>query len=122
MNKESLVNSQIDYTSIGEEITHELAGKMVKNHLDKHNEINSYSYFVGKDIIEQMLAQPGCVGIQFIDAINESGEKTLVSIGYDAKGKNIANFTTVNDHGKLAITPGMTGDKVLVTNPGAWWD
>ncbi len=33
MNKESLVNSQIDYSSIGEEISHELAGKMVKNHL-----------------------------------------------------------------------------------------
>ncbi|HEY1871054.1 MAG TPA: hypothetical protein VGG71_08350, partial [Chitinophagaceae bacterium] len=89
MNKESLVKGQIDYTSIGEEISHELAGKMVKNHLDKHAENNSYSYYVGKDLIEQMLAQPGCVGVRFIDAINEIGEKTLVSIGYDAKGKDI---------------------------------
>ncbi len=120
MNKESLVKSQVDYTSVGEEITHELAGKMIKNHLDQHSEENSYSYFIGQDLIKQILSQPGCVGVRFIDAVNEAGEKTLVSVGYDANGKDITQYTTVNDYGKLAVTPGMTGDKALVTNPG-WW-
>jgi len=122
MNKESLVKEQVDYQSIGEQISHELAAKMVKTHYDKHSADESYSYFIGKNIIEQMLAQPGCVGIRFIDAINELGEKTLVSVGFDAKGKSIAEYTTVNDYGKLAVVEGMASDKALVTNPGMWWD
>ena len=43
----------------------------------------------GGKIIEEILAQPGCVGIRFFDAINETGVKTLVYAGIDAKGKNI---------------------------------
>ncbi len=35
--------------------------------------------------------------------------KTLVYVGIDAKGKNILEITTVNDHGKLAVTEGMIG-------------
>ncbi len=30
-----------------------------------------------KHIIDQILAQPGCVGIRFFDAINEAGDKNF---------------------------------------------
>ncbi len=33
MNKESLVKEQVNYQSVGEQISHELAAKMVKDHL-----------------------------------------------------------------------------------------
>ena len=48
---------------------------------------------------------------------NESGNKTLVYVGVNAKGKSILELTTVNDHGKLAVTPGMIGDRML---PYTW--
>jgi len=117
MNKESLIKHKIDYQVAGEEISHELAGKMIKDHHDKHGYEESHSYTIGKTIIEQILAQPGCVGITFRDAINESGNKTLVYVGVDAKGNSILEITTVNDHGKLAVTHGMIGDRLL---PYTW--
>ena len=117
MNKESLVQTKIDFSAAGEEITHELAAKMIKNHHDKYSYEESHSYTIGKSIIEAILAQPGCVGITFRDAINEFGEKTLVYVGVDSKGNSILELTTVNDHGKLAVTHGMIGDRLL---PYSW--
>jgi hypothetical protein len=122
MNKELLVKAQVDFPAVGAQISHELAAKMVKNHHDVHSVDGSNSYYIGKNIIEQMLAQPGCVGIRFFDAINEIGQKTLVYVGIDAKGKSILEFTTVNDHGKLAVVEGMSADKVLITKPSSWFD
>ena len=52
MNKESLVKEQVNYQTAGEEITHELAAKMVKNHHDKYSYDESHSYTIGKNIIE----------------------------------------------------------------------
>jgi hypothetical protein len=122
MNKELLVKSQVDFPAVGEQISHELAARMVKNHHDAHSVDESNSYYIGKNIIEQMLAQPGCAGIRFFDAINENGQKTLVYVGIDAKGKSIVEFSAVNGHGKLAIVEGMAADKVLVQKPTSWWD
>ena len=53
MNKESLVKEQLDYQTIGEEITHELAAKMIKNHHDKHYYEESHSYTIGKTSLMQ---------------------------------------------------------------------
>jgi hypothetical protein len=122
MKKELLVKSKVNFQEIGEQISHDLAAKMVKNHHDTHSIDNSNSYYIGKNIIEQMLAQPGCVGIRFFDAINEEGQKTLVYVGIDSKGRSILEYTTVNDHGKLAVVEGMGADKVLVDKPTSWWD
>jgi hypothetical protein len=117
MNKESLVKGKINYQTAGEEISHELAAKMIKDHHDKYSYEESHSYTIGKNIIEAILAQPGCVGITFRDAINEFGVKTLVYVGVDSKGKSILELTTVNDLGKLAVTEGMIGDRLL---PVVW--
>jgi hypothetical protein len=121
MRKELLIKSQKDFQAIGEQISHELAAKMVKNHHDVHSIDESNSYYIGKNIIEQMLAQPGCVGIRFFDALNESGNKTLVYVGIDSKGKSILEYSTVNDHGKLAVVEGMAADKADVTQPVNWF-
>jgi hypothetical protein len=119
MNKESLVKEKMNYQDIGEEISHELAGKMIKDHHDKHGYEESHSYTVGKTIIEQILAQPGCVGITFRDAINEIGAKTLVYVGIDSRGNTILETTSVNKHGKIVVTEGMIGDR---TNGFSWSD
>ena len=111
MNKESLVIEQKNISAIGEEISYELAGKMIKNHHDKYSTEDSCSYIIGKNALQQLMNQPNCVGIRFVDAVNESGEKTLVYVGIDEKGKNIIESTSVNQHGDIAVTEGMIYDK-----------
>jgi hypothetical protein len=116
MNKESLVKVQLDYQAIGEEISHELGAKMIKDHHDKNVTGESKSYIIGRTIIDQMLSQPGCVGLRIFDAINENGDKTLVYVGIDSKGNNLLEFTSVNNHGKIVVTEGMIGDKINTTS------
>ena len=113
MNKESFIKEKVNYSAVGEQISNELAAKMIKNHQDLHSEDGSNTYLIGKDIIEKILAQPGCAGICLIDAINESGKKTLVYVGIDDKGKNILKNTSVNEDGELAVTEGLTGDRTM---------
>lgn len=47
--------------------------------------------FMGKEKIEKILEQPGCVGIRFYFAINEKGEKTLVLVGTDGNQNDIVD-------------------------------
>jgi hypothetical protein len=55
--------------TIGEEITHELGAELVNNYRKANpNDVNGY--MIGKEILNQILAQPGCAGIQFFNAIN----------------------------------------------------
>jgi len=119
MNKESLIKEKVDYRTVGAQISHELAEKMVKDHFDKYGD-ESKAYVVGRNIIEQLLAQPGCVGIRFHDAINESGIKTMVYMGIDENGKNIFEYSSVDKNGKIVVTEGMSADKLDPPTPG-WW-
>jgi hypothetical protein len=120
MNKESLVKVQVDYNSIGEEISKELGAKMIKDHHDKNAIGESKSYVIGRTIIDQILAQPGCVGLRIFEAINEEGKKTLVYVGIDSKGNNLLEFASVNTHGKIVVTEGMIGDKI--SGGASWYD
>jgi hypothetical protein len=98
--------------AIGEEVGYELGAQMVKDYqLANPNDVQSY--VIGRDIIDQILAQPGCVGIQFYNAYNEAGEKTLVYIGLDANGKSIFEFSCINSQGKLSIEKGIVADRVF---------
>ena len=122
MNKESLIKDKVDFKAVGEEISHEVAAKMVKDHHDKYTLDESHSYIIGKNAIDMILTQPGCVGIRFFDALNEEGNKTLVYVGIDSKGKTIIEITTVNEDGKLAIIKASSGDHLLVPKPVNWLD
>jgi hypothetical protein len=120
MNQESLIKEKLNYQAVGEEIPHELAGKMVKDHYDKFTAAESHSFIIGKDILEKTFAQPGCVGVRFYEALNESGNKTLVSVGIDSNGKNIIEFTSVNEHGKITVTEGMVTDRARPGTDTGW--
>jgi hypothetical protein len=121
MNKESLVKEQVDYQAVGEQISHELAGKMVKDFNDAHSLDQPNCSTIGKDIILKTLNQPGCMGLRFYDAINEYGNKTLVYVGIDAKGKNILEYATVNEHGDITVVEGMANDKANTDHPINWF-
>ena len=111
MKKTSLVKEPVDFATIGEQISHELAAKMVKNHHDKYGRENSYCYVTGNQVILDIMSQPGCAGLKVIEAVNELGQNTVVFVGIDAKGRNLTKITTVNDLGKLVVTEGMVSDK-----------
>jgi hypothetical protein len=128
MNKESLVKEQVNYQTWGGQISHELGAKMIKDHQDQHTIDGSFTFLIGKEIIEKAFSQPGCVGIRLYDAINEAGNKTLVCVGIDSKGKNIIEYTTVNEHGRIAVTEGLVFDRLNPPppppsgHPSGWLD
>lgn len=98
--------------AIGEEIGYELGTQMV-NDYQVANPSDVHSYVIGRNIIDQILAQPGCVGLRFYNAYNEKGEKTLVYVGLDSKGKSILELTSVNADGKLYIEKGIVADRII---------
>jgi hypothetical protein len=98
--------------TIGEEITQELGTQMVKDYGKAHpNDVRSY--MIGKEILNQILAQPGCAGIQFYNAINELGQKTLVYVGLDQNGKQMVNYSVVTTDAKIQMEKGIVADRAV---------
>jgi hypothetical protein len=104
--------------SVGEHIGYDLGLKMVKDHHDKFG--NGNAQFVGKNILEQILSQPDCIGISVYNALNESGNKTLVLVGLDSQNKPILNITAVNNNGNLVAREGIVADRNVVVK--GWFD
>ena len=99
---------------VGEEISHELGAKMVKDFQDANPTENTANY-IGRDILERILAQPGCEGIRFYNAINETGRTTLVYVGIDADENIIREYTGVNLAGELVKERGIVADRSVGT-------
>lgn len=109
----------------GEEIGQELGAQMISSYRQA-NPTDVLAYFVGRNILEQVLAQPGCVGIKFYNAYNEAGQKTLVYVGVNAQGNDMLNVTTINADGQLDAQKGIVADRVIIRNEGleenTWWE
>ena len=67
-------------------------------------------------VIDQILAQPGCVGIHFAYGLNEAGQKTLVYVGIDAQGNDLVKRTVVMSSGDLAVADGIMADRIKWTS------
>jgi len=102
--------AQKDYAQVGEEISHELAGDFIKA-FDQQFPGEIKHFTMGKNILDQILAQPGCAGIRFYNGINEKGQKTLVYVGVDAAGKDLLTKTVVLEDGKLATVRATVADR-----------
>jgi hypothetical protein len=98
---------------IGEEISHELGAKMVKDYQDAF-EGDVSGYQIGKNIIQEILSQPGCVGIRFYNALNEVGQKTLVYVGVDENNNNIYEYSVVNGNGAIKLVDGIVADRTFL--------
>jgi hypothetical protein len=111
--------------AIGEEITHELGAELVNNYRKAHpNDVNGY--MIGKEILNQILAQPGCAGIQFFNAINEVGQQTLVYVGLDQNGKQLVNYSVVTADAQIQQEKGIVADRSIPTGDDGifgddWW-
>ncbi len=51
------------------------------------NDIRSYSF--GRDILDQILSQPGCTGIRVYMAVTPQNERTLLIAGVNSKGETM---------------------------------
>jgi hypothetical protein len=99
-----------DYSKVGEEISHEMAQDFVNAHAKSTGEGVS-AFVIGRNIIDAILAQPGCVGMRFYNAINENGQKTLVYVAIDADGKDILKKVVVLEDGQLATVNAIAADR-----------
>ncbi len=104
-------------SAIGEEIGYELGNQMI-NSYRAANPADVVYYEIGRNILDQILAQPGCAGIKFYNAYNEMGEKTLVYVGLNSDGKAILNFSAVNNMGVLESNNGIVADRIKTGGDG----
>jgi hypothetical protein len=108
--------------NVGEEIGLELGAQFISAYR-KANPSDVTSYYVGRNILEQVMAQPGCVGIRFYNAYNEAGEKTLVYVGVTAEGTDMLNVTAVNANGQLDVQKGIVADRIRIGGgERGWWE
>ncbi|HMF73221.1 MAG TPA: hypothetical protein VK616_17195 [Flavitalea sp.] len=102
-------------SAIGEEIGLELGNQMV-NDYQTMNANDVHFYEIGRNIIDQILAQPGCAGMRLYNAYNEMGEKTLVYVGLNSEGKALTSISTVSPEGTLAAEKGIVADRIKTGN------
>lgn len=57
------------------------------------------AYFLGKNIIQQILNQPGCMGIRIYYGQDTAGVPKLVLVGADANQNNMITGRIVGDRG-----------------------
>lgn len=110
--------------TVGEEIGLELGAQFISAYRNA-NPTDVCSYYVGRNILEQVMAQPGCVGLRFYNAYNEGGEKTLVYVGVNAQGADMLNITSVNTNGQLDMQKGIVADRIKsgdIAEGGNWWE
>jgi len=73
-------------------------------------------YYIGRNILEQIMAQPGCVGINFRKCLTNMNEEHLVYTGVDAEGKDILEFSVVTNTGDIAKQDAIVADRTI------YWD
>lgn len=112
----------VNYAEIGEAISHELAAKMVKDFHDTHSANIPRNFTVGKNIILQLLSQPGCVAMRIYNAIDETGKQTLVHAAVDEKGRTIVEYPIVDKDGSLGMVKALLLDRIGNTTSSGWAD
>ena len=117
MMQNELLTKQV--SEIGEEISLDLGAKFIKDYRTSNpNDVMCYT--IGKTILDQVMAQPGCAGVRFYNAVNEFGEKTLVYVAVNDEGKDIVEFNMINESGKLVKKPAIVADRAQGGDGGFW--
>lgn len=77
------------------------------------NPTATQGYYIGRNILEQIIAQPGCVGINFRKCLTNMNEEHLVYTAVDADGKDILEFSVVTNTGDLVKQDAIVADKSI---------
>jgi hypothetical protein len=109
-------------SSIGEDIGREEGRAMV----DAAHPADVKGWMVGREIIEQILAQPGVEGINILQGLDVDGTKKLVFIGLDENGNSVLEFPVVNAAGSIEQKPAIVADRVRTQTENiqdsSWFD
>ncbi|MDP4284628.1 MAG: hypothetical protein Q8891_09400 [Bacteroidota bacterium] len=97
---------------VGEDIGLAEGTKLV-NAFREANPDATPGYYIGRNIIDQILNQPGCVGINFRKCLSEN-EEHLVYTGVDAEGKDILTYSVVTNTGDIVKENGIVADKIVI--------
>lgn len=108
---------EVKIASIGEAVGLKLGTKMVKDFYDAYPQ-HAKSYIIGKEIINEIFAQPDCQGLILCPALDELGKQTLVYAGVDQYGKPITSYPVVTPHGTLQMEEGVVADRVRTNDDG----
>ncbi len=100
---------------VGEDIGLTEGIKLV-NAFAKANPEVTKGYYIGRNVIDQILSQPGCVGINFRKCLTNLNEEHLVYTGVDADGKDILNFFVVTINGDVVKQNAIVADRVWINN------
>lgn len=73
-------------------------------------------YYIGRNVIDQILAQPGCVGINFRKCLTELNEEHLVYTGVDTDGKDIIEYCVVTVTGDVVKQDAIVADRIWINN------
>jgi hypothetical protein len=104
--------------TVGEHIGYDLGVKMVKDYHESFGEGNAQ--FVGKNILNEILSQPECIGINIYRALNENGEKTYVLVGIDKSNSPILENTSISKTGNIETKEGIVADRNKVVQ--GWFE
>jgi hypothetical protein len=91
----ALVKDYTFSTSIGDPITLETANRWTANYR-RENQNETEAHFFGNEIIKQILAEKGAVGIRMYYSIDDSGRKQILIVGTDAKGEDLLPSSNSN--------------------------
>jgi hypothetical protein len=61
------------------------------------------SHYFGRNVLDQILAQPGCTGVRVYYALNANNEKELLVVGVDNQGNSMLPASPVIVPGDFAI-------------------
>lgn len=89
-------------------------GKQLVNAFKEANPDATQAYYIGRNILDQILAQPGCVGINFRKCLTNLNEEHLVYTGVDATGKDILEFSVVTKTGNVEKQNGIVADRIYL--------
>jgi hypothetical protein len=112
------LQTQKQFAEIGEAISPEMATKFVQDYKDAHAPATEF-FIIGKNILSEILSQPGCAGMRFYKALNEFGQETLVYLGIDNNGKKLTEYTVVTETGDLTKVPAIVADRSGVGGGGS---
>lgn len=101
---------------VGEDIGLSAGKQMIKAFREANPDATA-GYYIGRNILNEILAQPGCVGINFRKGLNEINQEHLVYTGVDVEGKDILEYSVVINSGDIVTENGIVADKIWIVRP-----
>lgn len=108
--KDLIIQKKLTVAEIGEHIGFEEAKKMINRFATERGTIISRN--VGRQIIEKILSQPNCAGINITLAIDDNGLDTYVFTGIDEDKQPIFQFSEVTPDGEVHTKEGIIADRI----------